>query len=183
MPPLEMASPFSVVEYILRRLRFRTWVYVSLAVAMMGGPAFGSYFGIFLFTLAAALGLRIVDDLASTKYEQACGDARFYHAGSARTSLALIAAGLLVFAGFVLVTIDYPVLPYAVFLIVSGLYYCLFHTTVYVTWVSLLKYPAAILAFAPIEKSGKITIACLFLIAHLVYEARASREPKGALYA
>ena len=175
-----MACPFSVVEYILRRLRFRNWGVVSLFIALPGGFATGAYVGIYFFTLAAALGLRIVDDLASTEYERLSGDPRFYHAGSARNSLAMIAAGLLLFAGSVLVAIEYPVLPYIVYLAVSGLYYFLFRRSAYVTWVSLLKYPAAILGFWPIEKSGRIALACLLFLALLLLISELSKKKATA---
>lgn len=152
--------------------RLRPLVWAGLAIYFVlsfGGAAYpGLLLPRLLFVFFFFLALRVLDDLRSASYEKRTGIVRFYHDGRESTVYGMRGALFAMGAFLVLPRTAIPVFALSSLLAFTALGYALSRETVYVKWVSLLKYPFLVLMLSPapfpIRSVFALGIAGLFTV-------------------
>lgn len=160
---------------VTARLRPLTWAALSIYFVLSFGGASYSTLALprLLFVFFFFLALRVLDDLRSANYEKKARIVRFYHEAPEATAYAMRGVLFAIGAFLVLPQTGIPVFALSSFLAFTAVAYALARETVYVKWVSLLKYPFLVLMLSPVAMP--IRIAFAFGVA-AVFAAREAQE-------
>lgn len=169
---------------IVERLRPLAWAGVALYfVLAFGGvalPEFGLPRLIWVFFLFLAL--RVFDDLLCARYEVKSGPSRFYHESHGATVYGRWGVGFALLVILLLAKVQVSAAVLSGLLSLSALGYLLTRETVYVKWVSGLKYPFLVLMLSPLPPLVRLMFAAMIGVLFALREATEEKILKGSYW-
>lgn len=169
---------------IAERLRPSTWaglaLYFVLAFGGVTQPELGLLRLVWVFFLFLAL--RVFDDLLCTRYEVKSGPSRFYHDTQGATVYGRWGAGFALVVILLFAKVQVGAAVFSVLLSLSALGYLLTRETVYVKWVSGLKYPFLVLMLSPLPSLVGLLFAAMIGALFMIGEAVEEKILKGVYW-